>query len=93
LVSAVKIVFGMAAFYKVALSFLLSQIFNFALVISLAFFDDFFPVWRRERHTHPCQQQELRSLILPFFAVFWASYALIGELIEAHTLHLQNYSP
>ena len=77
--------------YGVALSFFLPQIFNFALVIPLAFFDDFFRVWR-VHHPHPCKQYELRCLILPCFTVFWASYALIGELIEAHMLYFQYYS-
>jgi hypothetical protein len=83
----------MAAFHEVALSIWLLQIFNSALMIEPAFFDDFFPVWYRDHHAHPSQQHELRCLILPCFTIFWASYTLIGKLIETHTLYFQHLSP
>ena len=68
--------------------FFLYQVFDFAFVISFAFFDD----CRHSRHIcHSSEKYELRRLIMRCFTVFRARNTFIGEHIEAWTFKFQQH--
>ena len=66
-------------------------VFDFPLVVQLAYLDDF-RVGHWVNESRSSLQNELCGQIFPILSVIRASNAFIRELIEAQALYFQHYS-